>query len=117
MDGALAGNWGLQQVELTKRGGEWYAHFITEKSLLDYEPQTPIGADLRKNLCVLTALVRGSRLRTPSSRGSEVKEVRHKYFKIRKTLQEKRRLYAVRRLGRNETKKLRMTFTSYLRKP
>jgi len=32
--------WSLQQVELVKRDGEWYAHFTLEKPFKDFEPQT-----------------------------------------------------------------------------
>ncbi|MGC8632034.1 MAG: hypothetical protein ACP5T2_06455 [Thermoprotei archaeon] len=35
MDGALVGGWDFQQVEPSKRGCEWYAHFTIETPFSD----------------------------------------------------------------------------------
>ncbi|PSN89750.1 transposase, partial [Candidatus Marsarchaeota G1 archaeon OSP_B] len=95
--------WSLQQVELVKRDGEWYAYFTLEKPFKNYEPQTPIGIDLgEKNLATVVALVNGKPTKGTFFKGSEIKEVRHKYFNIRKKLQKKKRLDVVRRLRDKE---------------
>ena len=97
--------WSLQQVELVKEDGEWYAYFTLEKPFRDYEPQTPIGVDLgERNLATVVALVNGKPTKGTFFRGSEIKEVRHKYFNIRRKLQEKKRLDVVRRLRGKERK-------------
>ncbi|MGC8632035.1 MAG: hypothetical protein ACP5T2_06460, partial [Thermoprotei archaeon] len=59
----------------------------------------------RENLCVATALVGDKQVKGTFFKGSDVKEVRHNYTNIRKTLQEKRRLDVVSRLSRKETKR------------
>ena len=75
--------WSLQQVELVKRDGEWYAHFTLESPFKDFEPQTPIGIDLgERNLATVIALV-GKPTKGTFFKGSRIKEVRHKYFNIR----------------------------------
>ncbi len=95
--------WSLQQVELVKRDGEWYAYFTLEKPFKNYEPQTPIGIDLgEKNLATVVALVNGKPTKGTFFKGSKIKEVRHRYFNIRKKLQEKKRLDVVRRLRDKE---------------
>jgi len=97
--------WSLQQVELVKRDGEWYSYFTLEKPFRDYEPQTPIGIDLgERNLATVVALVNGKPTKGTFFRGSEIKEIRHRYFNIRKKLQEKKRLDVVRRLRDKEKK-------------
>jgi len=97
--------WSLQQVELVKEKDEWYAYFTLEKPFKDYEPQTPIGVDLGdRNLATVVALVNGKPTKGTFFRGSEIKEVRHRYFNIRKKLQEKRRLDVIKRLRDKERK-------------
>jgi len=103
IDDALSEEWSLQQVELVKRDGEWYAYFTLEKPFKNYEPQTPIGVDLgERNLATVVALVNGKPTKGTFFRGSEIKVVRHRYFNIRKKLQEKKRLDVVRRLRDKE---------------
>jgi len=95
--------WSFQQVELVKGDGEWYVYFTLEKPFKNYEPQTPIGIDLgERNLATVVALVNGKPTRGTFFKGSKIKEVRHKYFNIRKRLQEKGRLDVVKRLGGKE---------------
>ena len=107
IDDALSENseWSLQQVELVKEKGEWYAHFTLEKPFRNYEPQTPIGIDLgEKNLATVVALVNGKPTKGTFFKGSKIKEVRHKYFNIRRKLQEKKRLDVIKRLRGKERK-------------
>jgi len=95
--------WSLQQVELVKRDGEWYAYFTLEKPFKDFEPQTPIGIDLgERNFATVIALVNGKPTKGTFFKGSRIKEVRHKYFNIRRKLQEKRRLDVIKRLRGKE---------------
>ena len=97
------GEWFIQQVELMKRDGEWYAYFILERPFKDYEPNTAVGVDIgERNLATLVALVDGKPVRGTFFKGSRIKEVRHKYSLIRKKLQEKRRLDVVKRLSGKE---------------
>ncbi|MGC8597996.1 MAG: transposase, partial [Thermocladium sp.] len=97
------GEWSLQQVELVKRDKEWYAYFTLEKPFKDYEPQTPIGIDLgERNLATVVALVNGKPTKGTFFKGSRVKEVRHRYFNIRRKLQKKKRLDVVKRLRDKE---------------
>jgi len=103
IDDALSEEWSLQQVELVKRDGEWYAYFTLEKPFKDYEPQTPIGIDLgERNLATVVALVNGKPTKGTFFKGSKIKEVRHRYFDIRKKLQEKKRLDVIKRLRGKE---------------
>ncbi len=103
IDDALSEEWSLQQVELVKRDGEWYAYFTLEKPFKDYEPQTPIGIDLgEKNFATVVALVNGKPTKGTFFKGSKIKEVRHRYFDIRKKLQEKKRLDVIKRLRGKE---------------
>jgi putative transposase len=95
--------WSLQQVELVKRDGEWYAYFTLEKPFKNYEPQTPIGIDSgERNLSTVVALVNDKPTNGNFFKGSKIREVRHKYFNIRKRLQEKRRFDMVKRLRGKE---------------
>jgi len=85
--------WSLQQVELVKNDGEWYTYFTLEKPFENYEPQTPIGIDLaERNLASVVALVNDKPTKGTFFKGSKIKEVRHKYFNIRKKLQNERKL-------------------------
>jgi len=95
--------WSLQQVELIKRDGEWYVYFTLEKPFENYEPQTPIGVDLgEKNLATVVALVNDKPVKGTFYKGTKIKEVRHKYFNIRKRLQKKKRLDVIKRLKGKE---------------
>jgi IS605 OrfB family transposase len=97
--------WSLQQVELIKRDGEWYVYFTLEKPFKDYEPQTPIGIDLgEKNLATVVALVNDKPVKGTFYKGTKIKEVRHKYFNIRKRLQKKKRLDVIKRLKGKEVR-------------
>ena len=107
IDDALSDDseWSLQQVELVKRDREWYAYFTLEKPFKNYEPKTPIGIDLgERNLATVVALVDDKPTKGTFFKGSKIKEVRHKYFNIRKKLQEKKRLDVVKRLRGKETR-------------
>ena len=91
IDDALSddGEWSLQQVELVKRDGEWYAHFTLERPFKNHEPKTPIGIDLgERNSATVIALVDDKPTKGTFFKGSKIKEVRHKYFNIRKKLQD-----------------------------
>nr|WP_240900379.1 transposase [Sulfuracidifex metallicus] len=105
IDNALSddGEWSLQQIELVKRDKEWYVYFTLEKPFKNYEPKTPIGIDLgERNLATVVALVNGKPTKGTFFKGSKIKEVRHKYFNIRRELQEKKRLDVIKRLRGKE---------------
>ena len=42
----LQGEWQFCTVEMVKRNGEWYAHFVLKKEAEFDEPETIIGIDL-----------------------------------------------------------------------
>jgi transposase, IS605 OrfB family, central region len=97
------GEWSLQQVELVKRDGEWYAHFTLERPFKNHEPKTPIGIDLgERNFATVIALVDDKPTKGTFFKGSRIKEVRHRHFNIRRKLQERRRLDVFKRLRGKE---------------
>ena len=43
---ALQGKWEFCTVEMVKKKGEWYAHFVLKKEVEFDEPETVVGVDL-----------------------------------------------------------------------
>jgi transposase len=46
IEGALQGRWRFCTVEMVKRNGVWYAHFVLKKEVEFDEPETVVGVDL-----------------------------------------------------------------------
>jgi len=64
-------------------------YFTLERPFKNYEPKTPIGIDLgERNFATVIALV-DKPTKGTFFKGSKIKEVRHRYFNIRRKLQEK----------------------------
>ena len=103
---ALQGKWEFCTVEMVKRNGEWYAHFVLKKEIeLIDEPETIIGVDLGEwNVATAIAISRqnpkpmGGRFWS----GAKIREIRGKYVHIRRNLQRKKRLDLVKRFGHKE---------------
>ena len=103
---ALRGEWKFCTVEMVKRNGEWYAHFVLKKEIeLIDEPETVIGVDLGEwNVATAIAISRQNPkpMRGRFWSGSKIREIRGKYAHIRRNLQRKRRLDLVKRFGHKE---------------
>ena len=104
---ALKGEWQFCTVEMVKRDGEWYAHFVLKKEveLID-EPETFIGVDLGEwNVAVAVAVSKynpSKPLKGQFWSGAKIRYVRGKYSHIRRNLQRKKRLDLVKRIGSKE---------------
>ena len=103
---ALQGKWGFCTVEMVKRNGEWYAHFVLKKEIeLIDEPETVIGVDLGEwNVATTIAISRQNPkpVRGKFWSGAKIREIRGKYAHIRGNLQRKKRLDLVKRFGHKE---------------
>jgi len=104
---ALQGKWQLCTVEMVKRNGEWYAHFVLKKEveLID-ESETFIGVDLGEwNIAVAVAISKHNPSKPMKGRfwsGAKIRAIRGKYAHVRRNLQRKKRLDLVRRIGSKE---------------
>jgi len=96
---------------MVKRDGEWYAHFILNKTveLID-EPETVIAIDRgERNLAVAVAISKsnpGKSMKGQFWRGEEIKRIRGLYGHIRRKLQEKKLLKKVKELKGRERYKV-----------
>lgn len=105
----LQGLWELDSVELVKRDGVWFAHFKIKKNVVTYgaeEAKTLIGVDLGEwNAVAAVAISRDSPSRPMRGQfwgGQRIRFVRGKYAHIRRSLQRKKRLDLVKRIGSKE---------------
>jgi len=108
---AFRGEWSFTTVEMVKRNGEWYAHFVLKKTVeLPDKPETVIAIDRGEvNLAAAVAVSK----RNPEKpmkgqfwRGEEIKCVRGLYSHIRRKLQEKNRVGKVKELKGRERRKV-----------
>jgi len=108
---ALRGGWQFTTVEMVKRDGEWYAHFVLKKSVeVPDEPETIIAIDRgERNLAVAVAISR-TNLHKPMRgqfwRGAEIKRIRGLYAHIRRTIQKKKLLKKVKEFKGKERRKV-----------
>jgi len=103
---ALQGKWEFCTVEMVKRNGEWYAHFVLKKEvkLID-EPETVIGVDLGEwnaATAIAISVQNPKPMRGRFWSGAKIREIRGKYAHIRRNLQRKKRLDLVKRIGSKE---------------
>jgi len=104
---ALRGEWQFCTVEMVKRNGEWYAHFVLKKEveLID-EPETFIGVDLGEwNVAVAVAISKHNPSKPIKGQfwsGAKIRYIRGKYAHIRRNLQRRKRLDLVKRIGSKE---------------
>ncbi|MBS7611886.1 hypothetical protein KEJ27_06735 [Candidatus Bathyarchaeota archaeon] len=86
---ALRGEWQFATVEMVKRNGEWYAHFVLKKTVeFTDKPETVVAIDRgERNLAVAVAISKDN-LSKPMKgrfwRGGEIKRIRGLYMKIDK---------------------------------
>jgi len=104
---ALRGEWEFTTVEMVKRNGEWYAHFVLKREVnLTDNPKTVIGVDLGEwNIATAVAISRQNPNKPMKGQfwsGARIREIRGKYNHIRRNLQRKKRLDLVKRIGRKE---------------
>jgi putative transposase len=108
---ALRGGWEFTTVEMVKRDGQWYAHFILKKSVeVPDEPETVITIDRGEhNLAVAVAISKSNPNKPIKGRfwrGQEIKQIRGLYGHIRRKLQEKSRVGKVKELKGKERRKV-----------
>ena len=108
---AFRGEWSFTTVEMVKRDGEWYAHFVLKKTVeLPDEPETVIAIDRGEaNLAVAVAISKKDPAKPMKGqfwRGGEIKRIRGLYSHIRRKLQKKNRVGKVKELGRRERRKV-----------
>ncbi len=108
---ALRGEWQFSMVEMVKRNGEWYAHFVLTKTfeLVD-EPETVIAIDRGEvNLAVAVAISKDKPdkpMKGQFWKGEEIKRIRGLYTHIRRKLQRKNRVGKVKELRGRERRKV-----------
>jgi len=93
----LRGEWHFATVEMVKRGGEWYAHFVLKKTVeVPDEPEAVIAIDRGEhNLAVAVAISKNNPdkpMKGQFWRGEEIKRIRGLYNHVRRKLQEKKLL-------------------------
>jgi IS605 OrfB family transposase len=108
---ALRGEWQFATVEMVKRNGEWYAHFVLKKIVeVPDEPETVIGIDRgERNLAVAVAISKSNPdkpMKGQFWRGEEIKRVRGLYNHVRRRLQEKGLPKKVKELKGRERRKV-----------
>jgi len=104
---AFRGEWQFATVEMVKRCGEWYAHFVLTKTVeLPDKPETVIALDRGEhNLAVAVAISKNNPNKPMKGqfwRGQEIKRIRGLYGHIRRKLQEKKLLKKVKELKGKE---------------
>ncbi len=107
----FSGKWKFTTVEMVKRNGEWYAHFVLKKTVeLPDDFETIVAIDRGEvNLAVAVAVSK----KNPSKpvkgqfwRGEEIKRIRGLYNHIRRKLQEKKLLKRVKETSVKERRKV-----------
>ncbi len=108
---SLRGEWSFTTVEMVKRNGEWYAHFVLKKTVeLPDEPETVIAIDRgERNLAVAVAILKDNPAKPMKGqfwRSEEIKRIRGLYSHIRRKLQKKKLLRKVKELESRERRKV-----------
>jgi IS605 OrfB family transposase len=108
---AFRGEWQFATVDMVKRNGEWYAHFVLKKAIeVPDEPETIIAIDRGEhNLAVAVAMSKNNSNKPMKGqfwRGQEIKRVRGLYAHVRRKLQEKHRIGKVKELKGKERRKV-----------
>jgi len=103
---ALQGEGKFCTVEMVKRNGEWYAHFVLKKEIEFYEPETIVGVDLGEwNVAVAVAISKHNPSKPVKGQfwsGARIREIRGKYAHIKRNLQRKKGIDLVKRIGSKE---------------
>ncbi|UYL64888.1 MAG: hypothetical protein QIT35_gp92 [Methanophagales virus PBV299] len=106
---ALQGRWKFCVVELVKRSGEWYAHFVLKREAEFKQPETIIGLDLGEWNIATAVAVSPHDSKPMKGRfwsGAEIRKIRGKYGHIRRSLQKKKALKHIKRIGQRESRKV-----------
>jgi len=107
---AFSQEWQFKTVDMIKKNGIWYAHFVLSKTICFSEPETVIGIDRGEvNFAVAVAISKSNPekpLKGQFWRGSKVKQIRGLYSHIRRKLQEKKLLKKVKEIGAKERRKV-----------
>ena len=108
---ALRGEWQFTTIEMVKRNGVWYAHFILKKAVeVPDKPETVIAIDRGEhNLAVAVAMSVNNPSKPMKGQfwsGEEIKRIRGLYNHIRRKLQRKKLLKKVKELRERERRKL-----------
>jgi len=107
---AFRGEWQFTTIEMVKRNGEWYDHFVLKKTVeVPDEPETVIAIDRGEhNLAVAVAVSKSNPdkpIKGQFWRGEEIKKIRGLYNHIKRRLQEKKLLKKVKELEGKERPK------------
>jgi len=111
IDEAFNGKWQFSTVEMVKRNGEWYAHFVLKKAIeVPDKPETVIGIDRGECNLAVAAAISVSNPSKPIKgefwRGEEIKRIRGLYGHIRRRFQRKKILKKVKELKERERRKV-----------
>jgi len=109
---AFRGEWKFTTVEMVKRNGEWYAHFVLSKTIeLPDEAETIIAIDRGEHTLATAVAILKSNPEKPMKgqfwRGGEIKRIRGLYSHIRRKLQEKYRVGKIKELKGRERRKVK----------
>jgi len=108
---AFNGEWQFTTVEMVKRDGEWYAHFLLKRTIeVPDEPETLIAIDRGEHNLAVAVAISKSKPDKPMKgqfwRGQEIKRIKGLYNHIRRRLQENKLLKKVRELKGKEGSKV-----------
>jgi len=108
---AIREEWSFTTVEMCKRDGYWYAHFVLKKVCdIPDKTETVIALDRgEQNLAVAVAIKKDSPdkpIKGQFWRGEEIKRIRGLFSHIRRTLQRKHKLNKVKQIGSKENRKV-----------
>ena len=104
---AFREEWSFATVEMVKRNGEWYAHFILKKAVsFTDKPQTVVGIDIGEANLVTAVTLTDKPRKGQFWRGSEVKRTRGLYNHLRRKLGKKKLLKKIKAIGEKEKRKI-----------
>lgn len=107
---ALNGEWKFTTVEMVKRNGGWYAHFVLKQTVeVPEKPETIVAIDRGEHNLTAVVAISKNNLSKPMKghfwRSEEIKRIRGLYSHIRRNLQKKKLLKKVKELRWKETRK------------
>lgn len=104
---AFQGRLQFANVEMVKRNGNWYAHFVVKKAVSFKKPETVIGIDIGENNLAVAVAFKDKPRKARFWRGSNLKQLRWQNSKVRANLQQKHRLDMVKRLRGREHRRVK----------
>ncbi|MDI6905621.1 MAG: transposase [Candidatus Bathyarchaeia archaeon] len=106
IEDAFQGKLQFATVEMVKRKGKWYAHFVVKKTVFFEEPETVIGIDVGENNLAVAVAFKDKPRKAKFWRGSKLKQLRWKNSQVRANLQQKNKLDIVKRLQGRERRQV-----------